>query len=66
VLEQLGVALMYVNKREAEMQFGNCATCSTCCCFVHYFNWKFEALFFCSSTEAGIIFNLFLNFDQKW
>jgi len=24
-----------------------CSLCGTCCCFVHYFNWKFETLFFC-------------------
>jgi len=24
-----------------------CEWCGTCCCFVHYFNSKFETLFFC-------------------
>jgi len=39
-----------------------------CCCFVQYFNCKylflnlkFETLFFCH----GIVFNLFLNFEQQ-
>jgi len=24
-----------------------CELCGICCCFLHYFNWKFETLFFC-------------------
>jgi len=27
--------------------------CGTCCCFVHYINWKFESLFFCWSWDCS-------------
>jgi len=37
--------------------------CGTFFCFDHYFNWKFETLFFC---RGWIALNLFLNFEQKW
>jgi len=49
-----------VNKHEAKCTL---LIYGTCCCFVFYFNWKFEL---CSSAEAGIVLNLFLNFEQKW
>jgi len=39
----------FVNKHEAK--------CSTCCCFVYYFNSKFETLLFC---RGWIVLNLFL------
>jgi len=34
-----------------------------CSFFVHYFNWKFETLFFC---WGWIVLNLFWNLEQKW
>jgi len=37
--------------------------CGTCYCFVHYT--LTENLRLCSSSEAGVVLNLFLNFEQK-
>jgi len=51
----------YVNKREAKHTL--LILCGTCYYFVHYFNWN---LSLCSSAEAGIVLNLFLNFEERW
>jgi len=40
-----------------------CYLRGTCCCFVYYFYWKFENLFF---YRGWIVRNLYLNFEQKW
>jgi len=49
-----------VNKREA-MHFANCAVLAA----VLFFTTLIENLRLCSSAEAGIVLNLFLNFEQK-
>jgi len=42
---QLGAAVyLYVNKHEAKCTL---QIVQPSCCFVHYFSWKFETLFFC-------------------
>jgi len=50
VLMQLGAA---VSIKENAL----CELCGTCCCFICYFNWKFETLFF---SRGWIVLNLFL------
>jgi len=44
------------------MHFANLCGRPTCCCFVHYL---IENLRHCSFAEAGIVLNLFLNFERK-
>jgi len=59
---------LYMNKHKAKC---GSLIVGTCRCFVQYFNWKYLFLNWkiedlCSSAEAGIVLNLFLNFEQKW
>jgi len=41
-----------------------CKLIGTCCCLIHY-STLIENLKLCSSAEAGIVLNFFLNFEQK-
>jgi len=49
-----------VNKREAKCTLLNCAALAAV-----LFTNLIENLKLCSSAEAGIVLNLFLNFEQK-
>jgi len=61
VLAQLGASsCTWISVKQNAL----CELCNHhCCCFIHYFNWKFETSFFC---EGWIVLNLFLNSEQKW
>jgi len=61
VLWQLGaVVQLCINKIEA-----NCSLLICVALAVVLFTTLIENLKLCSSTEAGIVLNLFLNFEQK-
>jgi len=49
-----------VNKHEAKCTNDKCATLATV-----LFSTLIENLRICSSAKAGIVFNLFLNFEQN-
>jgi len=60
VLAQLGANMLYVNKREAK-----CTLRIVRHLLLFLFTTLIENLILCSSAEAGIVLNLFLNFEQN-
>jgi len=44
---------LYVNKEETYCEETHCELCGTCCCFIHFFNWKFETLFYCRGWDCS-------------
>jgi len=55
---------LYVNKRESKMRFANCTAVLFTTLIANLCS-LFENLRIYSAAEPGIVFNLFLNFEQK-
>jgi len=52
---------LYVTKQGSKMHFANCPARAA----VLFTTW-IQTLRLCSSAEAEIVLNLFLNFEEKW